>query len=84
MDESSLSEIDYIKQVTFANNTEAGTLNPSPPMNNIVPLYNFTLSSSQLPCICNEETSTPASNGITHILLEPFPLTVIPYSANVL
>ena len=83
MDKSSSSGMDYTKRVTFTNNAEAETLNPSSPVNNTALLYNFILSPSQPPRVCNKETSTPASNSIIHILLEPSSPTAIPYSANV-
>jgi len=46
MDKSSLSKMDYAKQVTFANNTEVEILDLFPPMNNTALSYNFSLLSS--------------------------------------
>ena len=83
MNRSSLSEMDYAEQVAFANNVEVETLDPSLPVNNTALLYNFIFPPFQLPHVCNKKIPTPASNGITHILSEPSPPTVIPYSANV-
>jgi len=83
MDKSSLSKMDYAEQVAFANNTEAETLDSSPPVNNTALSYNFSLFPSQPPHVCNKKTPISASNGITYILLEPSSPTVIPYSTNI-